>query len=249
MHEILRSLPPGSKVLDLGSGAGSFTFPGLAAVRADIDPGGDVQADAAALPFRNASFDAVISNHSLEHIVQLDAALAEIGRVMKPRGALYIAVPDAGTLCDRIYRWVASGGGHVNAFTSPGQVPELVTRATGLPLTAMRTLHTSLSYLNRRNVSGKPGKKWLVLGAGNETLLRWWSRIARWSDRRLRTRLSVYGWAFFFGAIGEPVSQEGWVNVCVRCGSGHSDVVLRVRNGRWSCPQCGAGNFFSASIY
>ena len=44
--------------------------------------------------------------------------LAEIGRVLKPPGALYIAVPDASTFGDRLYRWLTWGGGHVNAFTS-----------------------------------------------------------------------------------------------------------------------------------
>ena len=47
-----------------------------------------MQADAAHLPFATASFDAVISNHSLEHFAQLDAALVEIGRVLKRPGKL-----------------------------------------------------------------------------------------------------------------------------------------------------------------
>jgi SAM-dependent methyltransferase/ribosomal protein S27AE len=237
------------RVLDLGSGGGSFAMPGFAVTRVDIDPGGDVQADAAALPFRDAAFAAVVSNHSLEHIARLDEALSEIGRVIAPNGALYVAVPDASTLCDRIYRWAASGGGHVNPFTSAPELAARIERATGLPHRATRVLHTSLSFLNRRNVRGWPGVRWLALGAGSETLLRCWSGLARACDRRFGTRLSVYGWALYFGGIAEGIDTRPWTNVCVRCGAGHADAGLDVRWGRWKCPACGAANFFSRSIY
>lgn len=46
-------------------------------------------ADAQALPFADASFDAVIANHMLYHIPDLPRALGEIQRVLKPAGRLY----------------------------------------------------------------------------------------------------------------------------------------------------------------
>lgn len=46
-------------------------------------------ADAQALPFVDASFDAVIANHMLYHIPDLPRALGEIKRVLKPGGTLY----------------------------------------------------------------------------------------------------------------------------------------------------------------
>ena len=79
MHEILRNLRTGARVLDLGSLTGSFPMdccPGAFVVRLDLEapaPGsvdGFVQADAARLPFPDGAFDAVIANHSLEHIQQ-----------------------------------------------------------------------------------------------------------------------------------------------------------------------------------
>ncbi len=46
-------------------------------------------ADAQALSFADASFDAVIANHMLYHIPDLPQALGEIRRVLKPGGHLY----------------------------------------------------------------------------------------------------------------------------------------------------------------
>lgn len=63
-----------------------------------------VSSDAARLPFPRHTFPAVICNHSLEHIGQLPEALHEIGRVLRPDGALYVAAPDVTTLTDRLYR-------------------------------------------------------------------------------------------------------------------------------------------------
>lgn len=49
------------------------------------------QADAQAIPFADAQFDAVIANHMLYHVPDLPQALREITRVLKPDGALYAA--------------------------------------------------------------------------------------------------------------------------------------------------------------
>ena len=50
-----------------------------------------MQADAQSIPFRDASFDAVIANHMLYHVPDIPRALAEIRRVLKPSGACYAA--------------------------------------------------------------------------------------------------------------------------------------------------------------
>ncbi len=45
--------------------------------------------DAQAIPFDDATFDVVIANHMLYHVANLEQALAEIRRVLKPEGRCY----------------------------------------------------------------------------------------------------------------------------------------------------------------
>jgi len=50
-------------------------------------------ASATDMPFPNRSFKTVVSNCVLEHIPDIDKALSEIHRVLKPKGRLLITVP------------------------------------------------------------------------------------------------------------------------------------------------------------
>jgi SAM-dependent methyltransferase len=248
VHEILARVAANGRVLDLGSREGSFdrsAYP-FHTVRADLDraAGVNVQADAAHLPFPAHCFDAVVSNHSLEHFADLDQALAEIGRVLTRPGALFIAVPDASTFTDRLYRWLAKGGGHVNPFTSAPALAGRIEQAVGVPCAGVRVLHTSLSFLNRHNRRAPAPRKLLLLADGREPFLIGLSFLLRIADRAFGTRLSVYGWALYFGC--EPVEASAWTNVCVRCGSGHPARELRPGAARlYRCPSCGAKNLFT----
>jgi hypothetical protein len=252
MHRLLQLLPPGSRVLDLGARTGSFRTSrrDLAIVRLDLEipaarsAGLYVAADAARMPFTSAAFDLIVSNHSLEHFIELEATVREIGRMLRPGGALFVAVPDATTLTDRIYRWIGRGGGHVNAFRSPGDVTDLVERLAGIPHRATRPLISGMSFLNRHSFTGRAPRKLALFGFGNERFL----AVAVWAlraiDRALGTRLSHYGWAFYFGSWPHLPSEEIWVNVCVRCGSGHPPAKLP-HHFTYRCPQCGGWNLRS----
>ena len=195
MREILDKLPAASLVLDLGSGTGSFDaarYP-FTVIRADLDaaPGSNsnfVICSAEALPFRNHAFQALISNHSLEHFHDLNAALREIGRVLDSGGALFVAVPDATTITDRLYRSLARGGGHVNPFTSAPELASRIAQVTCLSHVATRTLCTSLSFLNRHNIPTRPPKRLMLMGGGTETSLRLLNGLFRMSDRFLGTK-------------------------------------------------------------
>lgn len=265
MLPLIRNLPAGARVLDLGAGPGSFHCErlDLTVVRVDLErphklgQGSYVLADAARLPFAPASFDLVVSNHSLEHFTELDATVREIGRVVKRDGALYVAVPDATTLADRIYRWLGRGGGHVNPFRSPEEVATPVNRFTGLPLRSTIVLFSSFSFLNRHNFVTPPPRRIALFAFGNELFLAVAMWVLRGIDRRCGTGLSRYGWAFQFGNAARTEPAEAWVNVCVRCGSGHSEPYLRKfasirkRAGlfpAYRCPECGGFNLLTPEI-
>ncbi|SRR5579883_176338 len=260
---LLDLLPEGARILDLGARLGSFSTlrTDLCIVRLDLDPpagsGSRVRGDAAQLPFRAASFDLIVSNHSLEHFAELERTIREIGRVVKPDGVLYVAVPDAGTLTDHIYRWLGRGGGHVNAFRNPSDVIQPIERWTPLRHRSTTLLYSSLCFLNARNHSpngaGRRQRKLVFFANGNERFLGWLVWALRGIDRAMGTRCSVYGWSFRFGNV-PPETHEPWMNVCIRCGSGaaeaflrHSGAVFRGPGGieKYYCPNCSAPNLLT----
>jgi len=264
MIEILRHLRPGAHVLDLGALTGSFPAdycPGAVVVRVDLErpaPGacdGFIQADAGSLPFPGQCFDAVIANHSLEHIRGLAAALGEIGRVIRADGRIFVAVPDASTFSDHLFRWIyQDASGHINPFCSAGTLAADITHATGIRLAATRPLYSSFEYLNRYYFPARTSWRLRAIGNGSRRSIVWLSYAARLFDRVFHTRASAYGWAFYFGNIGEDVAEDSWSNVCVGCGAGYpaawlldQDLVHRRRLffRAYSCPACGSGNLFT----
>jgi SAM-dependent methyltransferase len=262
VHEILAALPSSSRVLDLGSGSGSFdsqAFPGLTVFHADIEvprktPLNFVACMASAMPFANRSFDAVILNHSFEHFMDLQQCVLEIARVLATTGLLYIAVPDASTITDRVYRWLGRGGGHINPFTDEAVIPDMITAATGLRHAGTRVLCTSLCFLNRRNFVSKPPLRLLLFGNGQEHFVRVATFSLRCLDKWFGWRTSVYGWAFYFGDLDRFPDATVWSNVCIRCGSGHPSALLKSIGGlhhrrflpaMYWCPACATRNYFT----
>jgi len=106
--EALATVELQEPLLDLGCGQGWFAHVFLAgrpAIGLDLNAqellsaqrhgygGPHVAASAEAIPFRHASFATVLANSVLQHIPDLDAALREIARVLRPGGRLVITVP------------------------------------------------------------------------------------------------------------------------------------------------------------
>lgn len=94
-------LPPGSRVLDVGgtkiAKRGRFNIEryDVHVIYANVStvkcP--DTQADAAALPFSNCCFDAIICAELLEHVSDPVIVLRECHRVLRNQGLLFISVP------------------------------------------------------------------------------------------------------------------------------------------------------------
>jgi SAM-dependent methyltransferase len=197
MHEILRLLPSDARVLDLGCASGSFPEDQCPAtiVRYDLDchptekgSAAFVCGDARTLPFRDRSFNAAILNHSLEHFSDPGIALSEIKRVLDEPAYLYVAVPDASTITDRLYRWLARGGGHVNQFTDADSLVRLIEEKTNLSHVGTRLLFTSFSFMNRTNCRTRPPRRLYLLGGGAEWVLRLATIILRKTDKLMGTR-------------------------------------------------------------
>ncbi|MFY2861373.1 class I SAM-dependent methyltransferase [Mycobacterium sp. THU-M104] len=130
---------PGSRVIDVGCGAGRHTFEayrrGADVVAFDRDeselrgvetmlramgetgeapPDASAKAvagDALSLPYADETFDCVIASEILEHVPQDDAAIAELIRVLKVGGTLAVSVPR--WLPERVC-WMLSDEYHAN---------------------------------------------------------------------------------------------------------------------------------------
>ena len=89
--------------------------PGLAAARERFGERVDFQvARGEALPFPDASFDVVVFNHIYEHVVDPEAVVAEIRRVLSPRGVLYLGIGHKHQILEPHYRlpflsWLPQG--------------------------------------------------------------------------------------------------------------------------------------------
>jgi len=121
-HERILDAGCGSSVIiqSLNNAIGmDFLFPKLRFLRRYCIP--LAQASAFALPFKDDSFDCLISSEVIEHVPYDDSLFTEMRRVLKDNGTLILGTPDYATLGWRIiepvYGWLIPGGYHDEHIT------------------------------------------------------------------------------------------------------------------------------------
>lgn len=115
LREFLHSLPKGSHVLDAGCGGTSFPYPEYPGLRltgvdvktmpGDFAHGVRALATMERLPFQDRTFDAVVSNYTMEHVDDLSATWHELVRVLKDGGRMFVSVPNSHSFDDHFYRF------------------------------------------------------------------------------------------------------------------------------------------------
>ena len=268
LYTLLGRVESHSVVLDLGCGRGSFqyqecrgriigmdlTLPEEATHQARI---AYVRGDSSAIPLHDASIDVVLSHHTLEHFLDYKATLAEIRRILSPRGWVWIAVPNGHGFDDALYRFLFAGGGHVNRFTYQELIDE-VQSVTETRFVRSCDLFSGFVYLKKPaddESQGYPGRAGFLaeIPAGFLTFAVGVLNIStRLIDKMCATRFSQYGWGFVFARQPMPIdTMPSYFNVCCQCGSGNSAELIKKRSGRivlglglYDCPNCGGANVF-----
>lgn len=230
--ELRRRLPEARRILDLASGMGTALLYGLSqgfdGFGIEPDPrkleytlermnAGNMppewrnrfhRAVGENLPFRNGSFDAVLSYQTLEHVPDLFAVLREMLRVTKSGGALYLRCPD--------YRGTFEGHYLLPWLPLlPRRLAEAYLRLLKRPLTGFKGIH----YVTRGGIvsalrvieSETSGMRLHIVDLARERFLRraQEKKLPRWA--RIYPAWKIF--CYFRDLFRRELQMELWVGV------------------------------------
>ena len=99
--ENLERIPKGWQIT-LSDFSGRMIKEALNGINARSSPFEFLRADATHIPMLDAQFDCIIANHMLYHVSDLQGALSEIKRVLRPGGRLFTATNGATHMCELV---------------------------------------------------------------------------------------------------------------------------------------------------
>jgi SAM-dependent methyltransferase len=220
-------------VLDLGCGDGFFAQTVFGRLDAGIDMDeGEVGrairrgtydqaliADATKMPFKNGSFNTVISNCVMEHIPDIDGVLSEVNRVLKPGGRLLTTVPTEYFDSDSFYQRISRSLGLDGAAKFYNRVLNKISKhfhvddrsvwkkrfeQAGLKMTGAEYLipqHAQFAF-ERWLIPAVPSKIWKALFKRWVLLPRFWAPgFFNWWFKGLLEEKDEKGVCYFFTAV------------------------------------------------
>jgi 2-polyprenyl-3-methyl-5-hydroxy-6-metoxy-1,4-benzoquinol methylase len=157
----LRALPPGTRVLDAGCGEGVLVEEFATRLSIEgIDPNYRSERVRSGsllnLPYSDQTFDRALCLDVLEHLQydQQPAALAELFRVLRPRGELLVSVPNLAHLQSRIHflllgRLIRTASEYKHPGDRPVHEYLRLADATGFRLVERRGIFPTVPVLTR----------------------------------------------------------------------------------------------------
>lgn len=91
------------------------------------------------LPFDDGTFDAVVSFSVFEHLTELDAALREVVRVLRPGGRFVAGFPVRNLVTDAFFRWAGYDPRAIHP-SSHSDIERAIRRAPGLQFDRRRIM-------------------------------------------------------------------------------------------------------------